>query len=379
MKPPEFTGERYIPGQGGAQLAYEHLHRYLFALRWAKGKKVLDLASGSGYGAALLAQTASQVWALELDRQSVEYARRTCGRSNLIFVQADVTSLPFESASFGLVVALEILEHVQDSRALVREITRVVHPGGLALISTPDKARYSDARNYSNPFHVREFYREEFAALLGEYFQTFELMGQQVRAGSLIVAEKPAALEEEVISSHLPDPTRTAVDSMYLLALCRREPAPDGVPALSSYVDLSDYLFEEWRDREQSLLREISTLDSELEKRGIWGTQLAETIRDRDDTLDRVLAEVGERDQTIRELQDELRTEVSKRDQALIELRRDFDDRTRWVQEVETQLHDRDRRLSETMQELNAVAARLALIRHSTLYRALCRLGLLPR
>src|SRR5262245_40114959 len=379
MKPPDFTGERYIPGQGGAQLAYEHLHRYLFALRWAKGKKVLDVASGSGYGAALLSQAASRVWALELDRQSVLYARRTWERSNLIFVQGDVTSLPFASASFGLVVALEILEHVQDSSGLVREIARVVHPSGVALISTPDKASYSDSRNYCNPFHVREFYREEFAALLGEYFQTFELMSQQVRAGSLIVAEKSAAPDEEVIASHLPDGTRAAVDPMYLVALCRREQAPDGVPALSSYVDLSDYLFEEWRDREQSLLREISTLDSELEKRGVWGTQLAETIRDRDQTLGRILVEMGERDQTIRELQDELRREISKRDQALIELRRDFDERTRWVKEVEAQLHDRDRKLSETMLELDAVAAHLARIRHATLYRVLCRLGLLPK
>jgi SAM-dependent methyltransferase len=379
MKPPDFTGERYIPGQGGAQLAYEHLHRYLFALRWAKGKKVLDVASGSGYGAALLSQAASQVWALELDRPSVLFARHTWERSNLIFVQGDATSLPFEPASFDLVVAFEILEHVQDSRELVREIARVVHPGGVALISTPDKARYSDARNYSNPFHVRELYREEFSVLLGEYFPAFELMSQQVLAGSLIVAENPAAADEEVIASHLPGETRTAVDPMYFLALCRLEHAPHEVPALSSYVDLSDYLFEEWRDREQALLREISTLDSELEQRGVWGTQLADTIRDRDQTLGRVLTEIGERDQTIRELQDEIRREVSERDQALTELRRDFDERTRWVKEVETELHDRDRKLAETMQELNTVAARLALIRHSTLYRALCRLGLLPR
>jgi SAM-dependent methyltransferase len=379
MKPPDFTGERYIPGQGGAQLAYEHLHRYLFALRWSKDKKVLDVASGSGYGAALLSQAASQVWALELDRQSVVYARRTWDRSNLIFVQGDATSLPFASASFDLVVALEILEHVQNSSNLVREIARVVRPSGVALISTPDKARYSDARNYSNPFHVREFYRDEFAELLGEHFRAFDLMSQQVRAGSLIVAENSAAADREVIAGYLPGEMRTAADPMYFLAVCRLEQAPNGVPSLSSYVDLSDYLFEEWRNREQSLLQEISTLDSELKKRGIWGTQLEEIIRDRDQTLARVLTEVGERDETIRQLQDEIRREVSKRDQALTELRRDFEERTRWVKEVETELHDRDRKLAETMQELNKVAARLSLIRHSTLYRALCRLGLLPK
>ena len=266
MRPPEFTGERYIPGQGGAQLAYEHLHRYLFALRWARGKTVLDLASGSGYGAALLADTASQVWALELDSQSILYARRTWDRSNLIFVQGDATSLPFGSDSFDLVVALEVLEHVQDSRELVREIARVVRPSGVALISTPDKATYSDARNYSNPFHVREFYRDEFTALLGEYFRAFELMGQQIRGGSLIAAEKPTAADEEVIASHLPAQARKIVDSMYLLALCRRETAPNAIPALSSYVDLSDYLFEEWREREPAQPAGVKRWKAEREK-----------------------------------------------------------------------------------------------------------------
>ena len=56
-----FTGERYIPGQGGSQLAYEHWHRYLYSLRWARGKKVVDVAAGGGYGSGLLASVTQQV------------------------------------------------------------------------------------------------------------------------------------------------------------------------------------------------------------------------------------------------------------------------------------------------------------------------------
>ena len=53
----EFTGERYVPSQEG-QIKYEHLHRYVLALNWVKGRSVLDMASGEGYGSAILAMAA---------------------------------------------------------------------------------------------------------------------------------------------------------------------------------------------------------------------------------------------------------------------------------------------------------------------------------
>ena len=83
MKPPAFTGERFIPGEGGAQIAYEHLHRYLFAMRWARGRRVLDVAAGSGYGAALLARVAEAVWALDLDAQASAF-EETAERGGLL-------------------------------------------------------------------------------------------------------------------------------------------------------------------------------------------------------------------------------------------------------------------------------------------------------
>src|SRR5437867_11725442 len=98
MKPPAFTGERFIPGEGGAQIAYEHLHRYLFAMRWARGRRVLDVAAGSGYGAALLARVAEAVWALDLDAQAVSYARSCYPGSTLLFLRADATGLPVGSS-----------------------------------------------------------------------------------------------------------------------------------------------------------------------------------------------------------------------------------------------------------------------------------------
>ena len=68
----EWTGERCLPWGDDLAMVYEHYHRYLFAAALAPGKRVLDLASGEGYGAALLASDkpalAETVFAAELKR-----------------------------------------------------------------------------------------------------------------------------------------------------------------------------------------------------------------------------------------------------------------------------------------------------------------------
>ena len=70
----EWTGERYVPGMEGAEIGYEHLHRYAFATQFVRNKRVLDLASGEGYGSNLLAKTAKQVVGIDIDEQAVRHA-----------------------------------------------------------------------------------------------------------------------------------------------------------------------------------------------------------------------------------------------------------------------------------------------------------------
>ena len=150
-----FTGEPYIPGEGGCQIAYEHLHRYFFALRWVGNGEVLDLACGDGYGAALLARRARHVWALDIDGDTIASASKNWRSHNLSFMQGDATRLPFRNGSIDLVVAMETPEHIKDQTRLLQEMARVCSVNGMVLISTPNKAEYSDARKYTNPFHIR--------------------------------------------------------------------------------------------------------------------------------------------------------------------------------------------------------------------------------
>ena len=344
MNPLEFTGERYIPGQGGAQIAYEHLHRYLFAMRWAKGKQVLDVATGSGFGAALLASVARRVCAVELDWSAVTHARGTTSSSaNLVFVQGDATRIPVLTGSADLVVAMEILEHVAEPETLVCELARVVRPDGAVLISTPNKASYSDARKYRNPFHVHEFYRDEFMGILERHFSHVRLMHQQVRAGSLVSCAA-GCQGEEIITEPLEG--RNPTEASYFLALCsHRDQLDDWAPALSAYLDISDALQQEWQ-------QELVKLNGEIEALGRWGHGLDEQIKQTNEILRGVLNEVQERDQTIRGLQHEKETEiaqrdeiirglqheneteVARRDEALKHLQEEFEGRTRWAMDL---------------------------------------------
>jgi len=139
-----FTGERVIPGEVDADLFNEHWARYLFAARYAAGKRVLDVACGSGYGSALLTKDAARVAGVDISREAVEYASRHYGSAKILFAQADCYSLPFVSAQFDLVVAFEIIEHLTDAASFLQEARRILAPAGLLLISTPNRLYYTE-------------------------------------------------------------------------------------------------------------------------------------------------------------------------------------------------------------------------------------------
>jgi len=70
----KFTGERFVPEVHG-NIELEHLHRYLFACKAVIGKTVLDIASGEGYGSAMLAQAAHKVTGVDISQEAVSHAQ----------------------------------------------------------------------------------------------------------------------------------------------------------------------------------------------------------------------------------------------------------------------------------------------------------------
>jgi SAM-dependent methyltransferase len=184
-----FTGERFVPGVGG-NIQLEHLHRYLLAASVVRGKEVLDIACGEGYGSALLAASAARVTGVDISPEAVAHARAKYRAGNLEFREGSCAAMPLPDASVDVVVSSETIEHHDQHEAMLREVRRVLRPGGVLVISSPDKLEYSDRPNYRNPHHVRELTRAEFLALLGANFRNHAIYGQRVMYGSAIFAEE---------------------------------------------------------------------------------------------------------------------------------------------------------------------------------------------
>lgn len=183
----EFTGERFTP-ECPREIWYEHWHRYVFALDLIDDQAVLDLACGEGYGADLLARRARSVVGMDSSAAAIAHAAARYRRDNLEFAIGSASRIPAADASFDAVVSFETIEHLAEQAEMLAEFRRVLRPKGLLIISSPDKASYSDAQGSDNPFHVRELYRDEFLALVRAQFPAVRLLGQKLVFQSTIWA-----------------------------------------------------------------------------------------------------------------------------------------------------------------------------------------------
>ncbi len=183
-----FTGERYMPGIVG-DIELEHLHRYILVSKTVAGKCVLDIACGEGYGSSLLAKTAKKVFGVDISRDAVTHAQSKYQVENIEFRIGSCASIPLEDSCIDFVVSFETVEHHSEHDAMMQEIKRVLRPNGVVIISSPDKLEYSDKPGYSNPYHVKELYREQFKKLIGSYFNRHVIYGQKIAYGSVIFCE----------------------------------------------------------------------------------------------------------------------------------------------------------------------------------------------
>lgn len=167
----------------------EHLHRYAVATEFVKNKIVLDIACGVGYGSYLLAAYALKVTGIDINKESIEVAKKKYSRPQLSFLNGDVENIPVENASFDVVISFETLEHITNHDKMLEEIKRVIKPGGLLLISTPDKLIYSEKANHHNPFHKKELYKDEFELLICRYFKNNQLIYQSSGTVSIIMPQ----------------------------------------------------------------------------------------------------------------------------------------------------------------------------------------------
>lgn len=271
---PTFTGERFLPWVSGYPImSYEHLHRYRFAMELVRGKKVLDLACGEGYGAHMLAREAESVIGVDIDFASVRHAKNRYAGGNLDFLAGSIAQLPIlGTGRFDVIVCFEALEHLVDHAGLMDEVKRLLKKGGLFLVSTPNASVYSGPSAAPNPFHVKELDLDPFKALLETRFEQTVFYGQKVYPCSSIfpLAGGSGRSSDFVIAGEGGPYTFVPPESRkprYFVAVASDVPIPDHErPGYSQLCDLSESVFRDKDARIAALKRELQRKDADLKR-----------------------------------------------------------------------------------------------------------------
>jgi SAM-dependent methyltransferase len=367
----EFTGERVIPGQVEVDLWNEHVARYAFAARYARGRRVLDAGCGSGYGAVRLALNASSVWGVDVAEEALAYARAHCPLPNLRFIRASCTELPAPDACFDLVVAFEVIEHLQEWEKLLREMARVTAPDGLFLVSTPNKDYYEASRGRSepNPYHVHEFGFEEFREELRKIFpQVCVLLQNHVDGLAFQPVETFAPAEASVEAGG-----GTAKEAHFFVAICSctvEAPASTfiyipkaanilrerelHIERLEQELAATNRSLGEALEERQKLVEMFRAQTAELEQSNRWAQEV-------DGQLNTAKGRIADLQQELAEQEAAARQVATGYEAKLRELEQEVRKRTEWALETERRLGEelehRGKELAECVRLLHAAEA----------------------
>lgn len=168
----------------------DHKQRYEFALRYAMGRTVADIACGAGYGSAILAEAAQLVYGFDIDRNTVAHAQKHYGKPNCNFLHASAFAGPFD-----FIVSFETLEHMSEAEGdtFLQIICRNLAPQGKVLLSTPRNE--SSHKHNVTPYHIREYSHAELKEKLARNGFKVEAWFGQSNALSRHPATSPQVLK----------------------------------------------------------------------------------------------------------------------------------------------------------------------------------------
>jgi len=160
------TGERTIPGLDIENYWFRrHEVVYQRLADRCTGRDVLEAGFGEGYGADLLAGVARSVTGVDYDESAVTHVRARYPRVQAM--QGNLAELPLPDTAVDVVVNFQVIEHLWDQSQFVAECRRVLRPGGLLLMSTPNRITFTPGSDTPiNPFHTRELNAAELSELL---------------------------------------------------------------------------------------------------------------------------------------------------------------------------------------------------------------------
>lgn len=379
----EFTGERVIPGQTDPDLLNEHVARYRFAEALVGGRRAVDVGCGVGYGSQILAAKAERVFALDFAPAAVAQGRDGFDADNIRWLAGDGSRMPLRDDSVDVIVAFEVIEHLEDWKGFLAETRRVLHSDGQLLVSTPNRPYYEESRTEPNPFHVHEFDYAEFKAELEAVFpHTTIFLENHTNA----IAFTP--LDTQGLRTQLEKAEPKPDEAHFFLAVCSNRPQ-FGSPAFV-YVPASGNVLRdrehhigklekelaqktEWLEEAKADLLEmtelrkadqieqqvaIDRLEADLAEKIAWAEQ---AVRDGEADADRLEGELEERRQwvlqveadlkkavgEIERIQSESKAEIAKAGGIIDELEERVTERTEWAQSLDAEVQQLQERLQK--------------------------------
>jgi SAM-dependent methyltransferase len=144
---------------------------YVEAAKLISGK-VLEIGTGSGYGIEIISPVADEF--VTVDKFETSALEKIKGHDNVKFIQMNIPPLVgLEDNSFDFVISFQVIEHIKKDLDFVKEIHRVLKPGGKFIVTTPNKTM-SISRN---PWHIREYKIDELKNMLGKYYSSVDSKG----------------------------------------------------------------------------------------------------------------------------------------------------------------------------------------------------------
>lgn len=250
-----------------------HVGRYNVALQFCKGKRVLDIACGEGYGSYIIAKAgAEEVVGVDIDEETIKTCKETFKSDNLNYVRRDATDLEgIPNNSFDMIVSFETIEHVQDDKKFLKEVKRVAKKDAIIIISCPNDYYYYPNEDEKNEFHHRKYTFEDFKEtaekILGDKVKY--LIGSEVAGYVNVLADskvKKSTKNSDIVNNSIDIEAKVLKIATPNKEVCNYYLGIWNAEGIKETALVYPYMYTDWKEALDILNSDIDNLKKTVEK-----------------------------------------------------------------------------------------------------------------